>query len=399
MKHNQLTMAIVSLAVISILAGCGPIQMPTSTQRTGASNETINVTTASNKAKNFGATNITMPSQTNSSSHQVASPSLTSIYMTSSKIGWGTGRNTLWYTTNEGAGWKEVTPNGLKTSANLQIKLYGLGDKQAWAAVSDPSTVNNPVLIYHTSNAGSSWTRQNMNDDGEPMSLHFRDQSHGWVALMQGAAAGSERETIYQTSNGGSMWTRVSTTNDVKGGSLPFGGDKTGVSFIDSKHAFAAGFSPVNGHVYLFQSKNDGQTWAPLNLSVPSQLKNQEFTSYPPLFFDHNNGILPVQSNAGFIAYRTTDGGDKWTPTTALDSSNDQVMEWDFVSMNNGFATDGHQLFVTTDGGRAWSTIKTNVQLKNITELDFSSAADGWALTSGSLYHTTDGGHSWKKIG
>ncbi len=57
-------------------------------------------------------------------------------------------------------------------------------------------------------------------------------------------------------------------------------------------------------------------------------------SAYPPIFFDHNSGILPVQSNAGFIAYRTTDGGDKWTPTTALDSSNAQVMEWDFVSMN-----------------------------------------------------------------
>jgi photosystem II stability/assembly factor-like uncharacterized protein len=125
--------------------------------------------------------NTTMPPQTDSSSQQVASPSLTSIYMTSSKIGWGTGRNTVWYTTNGGASWKQVTPNALKASANLQMKLSGLGDKQAWVAVSDPSTAKNPVLIYHTSNAGSSWIKQNINDVGEPMSLHFRDQSHGGV--------------------------------------------------------------------------------------------------------------------------------------------------------------------------------------------------------------------------
>ncbi len=57
MKHNQFTTAIVSLTVISILAGCGVTQESTSTQRTGASNETINVTNGStNKAKNPGVT-------------------------------------------------------------------------------------------------------------------------------------------------------------------------------------------------------------------------------------------------------------------------------------------------------------------------------------------------------
>lgn len=391
--YNRYVTASVALMITGILAGCGSTQV-SPTQGTGTTNTTINVAdTPSNTSKNSGVSNITLPSQ---SSQKSATPVLTSLRMINSTVGWGTGRNTVWYTTDSGMHWTNVTPKGLKTSSNLQMKIYGIGHSNAWVAISGLHL----FAMYHTTDQGQSWEKQQVHDEGTPISLHFTNQDDGWLALEQGAAAGNDRETIYQTDNGGSSWNKIAFTNEIRGGTLPFSGDKTGASFIDNNHGWATGDTHLNGRVDLYQTTDGGHTWISRNISVSSKLKNEELTSYPPIFFGQKDGILPVVSNLGLITYRTTDGGNRWTPTSVVQSQvqNGQINEWSFVSVNNGFATGGNQLFITRDGGDTWKVIQTNVSFKNVNELDFISSIDGWALTiSGSLYHTTDGGHNWKK--
>ena len=212
---------------------------------------------------------------------------------------------------------------------------------------------------------------------------------------------GSERETIYQTHDGGAAWNKIAVTNDVKGGTLPFGGDKTGVSFVDTKHGWATGFTPANGHIYLYQTTDDGKEWVSQTLSVPSSVKGAQFTSYPPLFFGHQDGILPVSSGAELVGYRTTNGGKTWVPGKVVRSTvqNQAIQAWSFPTMNNGFATDGDKMFTTTDSGQEWTSFTPNISLKNVSTMQFVSSTNGWAVMStGALYRTIDAGHTWNKM-
>ncbi|MFD1676291.1 VPS10 domain-containing protein [Alicyclobacillus fodiniaquatilis] len=349
--------------------------------------------------KQFQASNTTNASGSARSGSGVQA--LNTLYMVNSNTGWATGLTSVWLTRDGGVDWNNVSPQGFSHLKNLQMKVYGLDAKDVWLAVNDSASISKPIAIYHTTNGGKSWVKQKFTGTGEPISFHFQDANYGWIALMQGAAAGSEKETIYQTSDGGNSWNKVSTTTNETRGGLPFGGDKTGVSFINNNnHGWATGFTPVNGLVYLYQTTDDGKTWNLQHVTVPSQFTSAEFMSYPPIFFSQQDGILPVSDGSTLLIYRTTDGGKTWISGKEVQSiaKNQAIQAWSFPTMNDALATDGNKMFVTTDGGQAWSSFTPNISLRNVSVLTFTSSTQGWALmTSGALYHTNNGGHTWIK--
>ena len=322
--------------------------------------------------------------------------------MVSPTTGWATGNGAVWHTTDGAITWENVTPREIRPSSKLQTYSYSFSKNHFWLAVT--TDTQTAVQIYRTSDGGQTWNMTQIHDVGYPMHLSFTDVNHGWLSLMQGAAAGSERESIYQTNNGGKTWNKISYTNEIPGGTLPFGGDKTGANFVNTQHGWATGFSPASGQVYLFQTRDDGHTWKSQIVPVPSSLQKFQFTSHPPIFFDQQDGILPVQVNAipaGFMVYQTTNGGKTWEPNTPLMgiTRNAVFSTWDFVTPNLGFVTDDAKLFMTDNGGQAWIILQPNISLKGVNELDFITQTDGWALTtSGFLYHTTDGGYTWTKV-
>lgn len=386
-SKNALLVSVITTIMFSPSIGCGTnpskVANTTNTSTKVTSHEVGNVTDATGQIQ---------PS--------IAPPKLISINMVNQSTGWAAGLNSVWHTVDGGIHWQNVTPKLNSSSNNFTINIFGLGTEKAWVGVSDVLT--DSVSVYYTQDGGKSWVNQIIHDTGSPVSLHFLDENHGWISLGQGAAAGSQMETVYQTNNGGNAWNKVSTTNNVKGGTLPFGGDKIGVTFVDRRHGFATGFSPVNGHVYLFETTDDGQTWTAEHLTVPSALKEDTFLSYPPEFFGSEDGILPVIANDGtLLVYGTTNGGHTWTPTSTVagEMPNGLDQDWTFTSAKDGFVISKRGLFSTDDGGKTWVAVTTNNPLNSVIQLDFTSQQDGWALaSSGSLYRTVDGGHTWRKI-
>lgn len=394
-KHLTLIGGVAGITLFTIV-GCGSQSNVASSNKITAGS-TINNNTPSNTTK-LSTTN-TVSHTASSSQSQV--PAFSSIHMVNVKTGWATGHNSVWRTKDGGSSWEQVTPKGLHTASNLEMVIYGIGDKDAWVAAYGSSSTSLSLWMYHTSNGGESWVKQSVHDVGKPMSLHFRDQNHGWIALMQGAAMMHERESLYQTNDGGETWHKITVTNDVKGGTLPFEGDKTGVSFIDSRKAWATGFTPANGHIYLYKTTNDGKDWVSQTLSVPSVVKGQQFTSHPPMFFGQQDGILTVTSDAGLIVYRTMNAGKSWIPGNVVRNNvqNPVFQAWSFPTMNDGFVTDGDKVFTTTDSGQAWTSFTPNISLKNVSTIQFVSSTNGWAVMSmGELYRTTDGGHTWVRM-
>ncbi|QQE79521.1 YCF48-related protein [Alicyclobacillus sp. SO9] len=390
--HKLLLTASMTLAMMISLTGCsGAIE------NTGMS---TNENTTNGVKSNMTKISQTPGSNSTTSDQNSTVPPLASLQMIDSNMGWATGpKRRVWVTADGGKKWGNVTPKGFSASSSTVVRVFGLDAKHAWVAVTNDSSVDNPVAIFHTSSGGKSWSKQQFSDVGDPITLHFRNSREGWIALMQGAAAGSESETIYDTNNGGTTWSKVGFVN-LHGGPLPFYGDKTGASFINKDHGWATGFTSANGHIYLYQTTDGGKTWTLQQVTVPSQLKNTEITSYPPMFYNQQEGILPVSDGSTLTAYRTTDGGRTWAPGKVVQSSvaNQEITAPSFPTFNDGFATDGEKFFKTTDGGQTWSSLTPNVSLRNISELEFTSSTNGWALMNTRvLYHTTDGGHIWIK--
>jgi photosystem II stability/assembly factor-like uncharacterized protein len=119
-------------------------------------------------------------------------------------------------------------------------------------------------------------------------------------------------------------------------------------------------------------------------------------------FVDSMTGWAAGDSGAVYV---TIDGGRGWKPQS-LDSDADISFIY-FIDLNHGWmlgkpgAKAGDEnggentLFITTDGGRAW----TRKPLPNVTSLHFTNAKTGWAVGKDStLLKTTDGGLEWYKV-
>lgn len=347
------------------------------------------------------------------------------VKMIDANVGWALTGSGVYRTTDGGAKWAVVTPAEVTTAAGGSVAYAG-GSLAAVDANSAYATFgaqgSSSIYVFGTSDAGRNWTRAEIAQEAavwnpQPASappvaaFEFADASHGWLLATYGVAMGSEGVRLYATADAAVTWQLI---DDVTGGaplasgSLPFGGHKTGLGFIDAASGWVSGFD-YGDNIVLHATKDGGKTWALQAITAPAGYSTAggSAQTLAPVFFALNakDGILPVQFLAKggqpTIFYATHDGGATWQATTIVTSETNDPMVWSFADPEHGFVTDGSKLYVTADGGSTWQTVTPNVSLKNAdgtgrTQLDFVSADAGWAVVGGSLLKTTDGGQTWQ---
>ncbi|HCC79289.1 MAG: hypothetical protein A2X25_08760 [Chloroflexi bacterium GWB2_49_20] len=185
---------------------------------------------------------------------------------------------------------------------------------------------------------------------------------------------------------------------------LPFSGQKSGITFLDSQHGWVGGNIPMDGYVYLYASSDGGHVWNKQDVSLPADYESAMTEVRSAQFFNGMDGILPVRLLAGNSAvdfYVTHDGGVTWTSTTPLISNG----QYSIPSFMDVFVWDGGpSLQVSHDGGLTWNPVATNVDVTDILmKMEFVDAQTGWMLTGDSanhhsLYKTVDGGATWSVL-
>ncbi len=333
-------------------------------------------------------------------------PPLESIHMLDALTGWAvTARSqssTLLRTTDGGAHWVVVGP---LDSSGQEIAVYQVSVLTAliaWAvpAGTIPATT---TQIFHTIDGGRTWSHVTI-PARSGYSIHFINARDGWLLSDEGPALGSQAVDVYRSTDAGETWTRVARAGlgDESNG-LPFGGDKGGVTFLNATTGWITGITNGLDSIYLFVTHDGGSAWRQQQLPVPPQAgPHWEAFTKPPTFFTARDGILPVSysifnnsrvNGEIIVFYMTHDGGATWkytTPPSACCSSS-------FADINHGWVTDGHLLYITSDGGRNWTEIRPGPLFADVRQLDFVSPDVGWAVreTSPFLLKTVDGGYTW----
>jgi photosystem II stability/assembly factor-like uncharacterized protein len=192
---------------------------------------------------------------------------------------------------------------------------------------------------------------------------------------------------------------------------IPFGGDKSGISFVNATTGWVVGYSPVSSFAMLYITHDGGVTWQYQPISLPADAVGGVST-LSPIFFNATDGILPVvlagAQSQSLNVYVTHNGGASWSATTPIPAGGIAGMV-DFVDALHGwvavntYAVTGNQyeystMYRTSDGGHHWThyTVKLRADIDLI---NFVSPAQGWAIDSTqTLYQTTDDGQTWTKI-
>ncbi len=338
------------------------------------------------------------------------------IHMIDASTGWAIGGlvgigDHVFFTTDGGSTWKDVTPPEQEAASNERKFAIGFFQDARTAWVTYAINTGNPVptqaAVWRTSDGGATWQASQpldltgLTEIYTPSDLQLVDGKSGWLLVHAGVGMNHDYVVLYRTADGGASWSRV--LDPYTDGGIQ-SCVKTAMLFTDATDGWLTGdCNGVKAGVELWNTTDAGSTWKEVTLPAPAGAPNL-FTdmnvacgSYDPVFFGNVMGHLSVrcsnfsstQVSYSYYIFTTQDGGSTWTGATYPGNA------LYFFSADTGWAL-AKKIQLTTDGGKTWTAIS---DVTWTPQMDFVSEKIGWAVaTAGqeiALVRTDNGGSRW----
>ena len=241
--------------------------------------------------------------------------------------------------------------------------------------------------IIHTSDGGDNWIVQDSKIDYEIVDVFFLHRNLGW-AIADKSDAPPYGTYILKTTNGGVTWQNSAYRDENIFMNC--------VLFLDSLTGWMGG-----GPHALVKTTDGGINWEQADIDST----NLAFLPvYSIKFFNDRYGYAcgGVHDAAG-VAWRTSNGGEKWYPIKPEDAPADPIQEIHTIDSLNviGISGDiegwyGIDVIRTSDGGVFWE-YETLTHRGDPHDLDFRSDTEVWApLGSDRVFIvSTDASTTW----
>lgn len=341
-----------------------------------------------------------------------------SMKLLTSESGWAATDKKLFWTSDGGSHWKDITPRLKREEQNVS-SIFFLDSSAGWVLLHCGDSLfrsHDPLVlksdrdlrrddacfeVASTLDSGRSWSivhpavadPVSNPEDGSGFSagtfLDFADRQHGWAILKNGTHSGVSMGVMLRTTDGGRTWTQLKSH-------LPMAEH---FHFVDPKMGWMAG-GPEHD---LYVTRDAGDSWQKVD-SLPDMGDDL------PVFQDEHRGLLPV----GKALLATGDGGKTWKQTRPLTSlPDDATLDVVYPSVIAASRKSEHeprsesQYIVVSrlslytfaeDGNVSVNTARVPVAGGGAIQLSFLDRHQGWANLSGSLFATRDAGRNWVDI-
>lgn len=322
-------------------------------------------------------------------------------------VGWAATNSHLFWTTDDGLHWTDITPKAAKAEATISAVFF-LDPSRGWALLASGSGDGRPEFeLATTASGGAEWAISRMKipvlNPPEAMLtragyMYFLDSNHGWINLSVASGSAFHPGAALSTQDGGGTWNWV-----------PIGSGSAGpIMFTTLQDGWI--LSPDQTELYV--THDASKSWQPVLLTAPAMPRVGNETAnayYMPTFSGPQHGLLIASfPNASPILYRSDDGGLSWVSARVLPLAGPSAV---FIRGSTFFAasvSSGTLTLTTLDLSDARSQPTTGkAELKGISglrgvgsELDPSHFLDdqhGWVL-AGELLSTSDAGVTWTDI-
>jgi probable HAF family extracellular repeat protein len=341
---------------------------------------------------------------------------LQSMKLLTSQIGWAATGSRLFWTTDGGVHWKDITPKTV-IPENL-ASVFFLDTSTGWALLStfDEAKDAPRFAFASTKDAGETWEISDFNPPINPKqyvlagggTLDFVDSEHGWMNLGVVSSAFAHLGILLATKDGGKTWSWA------PGGS---GSGDGSIRFINPKD----GWTVTREGDELYVTHDGAKSWQELSLSVPGEMHSTAQPTYEvPIFTDSQHAYLPVSFSGAddpailLVLFASRDGGKTWkryshlSQTTSAWATTVAGSFWMTASISNADL----RLDTLTLDDMAESRITTKSRAPaagGVWQVSFTDSSTGWLLVSGlncaspergclELISTTDGGLRWDNI-
>jgi photosystem II stability/assembly factor-like uncharacterized protein len=275
----------------------------------------------------------------------------------SSQVAWVSGTNgTVLRTTDGGASWTDVSPEGLGTEA-LQFRDIEAFDARRAVILSIGEGEDSRILV--TDDGGASWTEtfRNMEPAAFYDCLAFSSPQRGLA--MSDPVDGRFR--LVETADGGHTWSIVDPAGmpDALPGEFAFAASGTCLSTGPGNRTYLAsgGVDPAR----LFTSTDRGQTWTVAATPVAG---GEAAGIFSVAFRDARRGVLlggdfTAPTGSTDNAAWTADGGATWNKPSSNPAGYRSGSDWVTGTRATVLAVGPSGSDVSTDGGRSWTAFDT----------------------------------------
>jgi photosystem II stability/assembly factor-like uncharacterized protein len=366
---QRMKLALVILAAVLLLAGCGSAASP-----------------------NAAVPTAVPPSSTMRYSSKTVS--LEDVSFVNAHCGWAVGDTgyirgghpyldgVVLITHDGGATWmaQKITSVGVPSAVAF------VNTKDGWVM----GDTQNRTAIVATTDGGAHWVEQYSGATGL-VDFDFVDADHGWaVGTTDGGSL------LLTMTDGGATWTKRPAPGDG-----PFS-----PVFLNARQGWIA--EGVSGRRHVFATTDGGATWKKQSLTGYSDIADIAFANPRDGWAVGDNSL---QDRATIFA--TTDGGANWTMqlTRAFPPTNGQpfhnLVSVAVVDATHVWAVGADGLILaTSNGGQTWQQQSSGTAAW-LGSVVFSDARHGWVVgetgdgngnfVSSTILATTNGGASWTK--
>jgi len=329
-------------------------------------------------------------------------------------VGWAERAGRLYFTSDNGANWKDITPP-LDTDERLE-SIFFLDPATGWM------TINRPGLeseLVSTTDAGATWTRKtipvlpkdygvSLPDGffGSASTVAFVYSLHGWTNLsFAGETMNSRSGLLLVTSDGGRTWKHPADAPNLL---------QTEMLLVTPSEGWLYG-ADNDGGPHLFVTRDGARSWQEVAPDLPAV--DESLVVGLPKFEDAKHGFLQVngtQTKGDQFEYTmalmaTSDGGRRWKidrivshldeeSATQYGSPTVVGSDWIFA------AASEHRPVLTKLGPGARIDASTDASesrqlYKVISQISFATPVQPWAVVGdGDLLSTNDGGATWTTL-
>jgi len=341
----------------------------------------------------------------------VAQERIESMKLLTPQIGWIATKSHLYWTTTNGAEWKDITPK-LNHQWQAVSSVFFLNSSMGWVVLScadhaDERADDICFEVAITNSSGETWSIVHPAiADPDPVAgfsgrtfLDFTDASHGWMILKVSRSVAVSFGVMLRTVDGGRTWEQMTKP--------PVIADH--FTFINQKDGWLAGGPDRE----LYVTHNSGDSWQKVELAHPTHIAKDLSAVYDlPVFTDSARGFLPVtyvglmSSVSPLILFESNDGGRSWSVSAALKEL-PEIYSWDpfpsaVVKGEVLTATVGHgnviNLLATGKVPSSSTTATIPFKAQIVTGLSFADDDHGWVSLGTRLITTTEHGGSWTEV-
>jgi photosystem II stability/assembly factor-like uncharacterized protein len=333
-----------------------------------------------------------------------------SMKLLTPQIGWAESGQHLYWTTDDGAHWKDIAPK--KSSEENIGGVFFLDASHGWVVLSHPDKeAELQFRIAATEDAGATWASSPIKLPWERLAddfaggadLFFLDKDHGWADLDLKSSSSFAPGRLLASQDGGKTW-QATSGDPGRAGFLCFFSERDGV--------LAGG--PQGTELYL--THDGSKSWQELSLKAPPEAAPADFPTYgEPQCRNGKDGFLPVTysgadgSASALVLFATEDGGRIWRPdrllphlgeTSAGETVPSAIVGSELIAAPRTTASKTLELMKIPSLGRS-NRIATPIAGSGsvqVSRLSFVSESTGWAATWNGLFSTTDGGVTWTNI-